>query len=65
MVANNSMNQLLNIGVISATQELYQSSFDVIVSKLEMELPRIYSLNNGTPFGAITMFYPGFLADFC
>ncbi len=65
MVANNAVNQLMNDGVISATQELYRSSFDIIVSKLEMELPRIYSLNNGTPFGAVIMFYPGFLADFC
>jgi hypothetical protein len=65
MVANNAVNQLMNDGVISATQELYRSSFDIIVSKLEMELPRIYSLNNGTPFGAVIMFYPGFLADLC
>lgn len=65
MVANNTVNQLMTDGLLSNSQELYQSSFDIIVGKLELELPRIYSLNNGTPFGAVSMFYPGFLANFC
>ena len=65
VVANNTVSQLLDNGLIPETQDLCQVNFDKIVRKLEEELPRIYSLNNGTPFGAVSMFYPGFLSNFC
>lgn len=65
VIANNTVNQLVNHGLIPDSQELCQVNYDIIINKLESEIPKVYSLNNGTPFGAVSIFYPGFLAGFC
>lgn len=65
MVANSTVNQLVDNGLLPDTQEFFQYSFDIIASKLESKLPRIYRISNGTPYGTVAMFYPGFFANFC
>jgi len=64
ILADQAVKQMVEDGVMP-NRQVQDVTYQMLLKQYSLELPNSYLLNNGTPYGAILMFYPGYLAEVC